>query len=71
MKEIAKFFKSEGLLCLLVSFFFCAFLPVLSGLLCASILSMCNLLYTRVLNIYNLIGFGVGWGFAVLQHWIY
>lgn len=69
--KLSNLLKKEVVLCILVSFFFCAFLPVLPGLLCASILSMCNLLYTRVLNIYNLIGFGVGWGFAVLQHWIY
>ena len=71
MNKLSEFLKSEGLLCMLATFFVCSFLSVWIGLGCMIILLLCNLFYTKLLDTYKLAGFVAGWIFAVLQHLIY
>lgn len=69
MEKVISFLKSEGLLCLLIGFFICAFVGVFTGLACTIIMIVCNIIYTKKLTWYNIIGFGCGWALALLQHW--
>lgn len=71
MKKVIDFLKSEGLLCMLITFLVCSFLGIWTGLAITIIMIACNFVYIKMLNLYNVIGFGVGWGLSVLQHWIY
>lgn len=71
MEKIAKFLSSEGVLCLLVTFFFCSFVPTMAGLMVAIVLIAANLFYTNVLDVYKLVGFVVGWLLTIFLHWFY
>lgn len=71
MKKIIDFLKSEGFLCLLITFLVCSFLPSWTGLVAMLLLLACNVVYQKEANIYNVIGFGAGYVLSVLQHLIY
>ena len=71
MEKIAKFLSSEGVLCMLVTFFVCSFCPIWVGLFVMVVLMGCNIYYTLVLDWYKLIGFIAGWLFTILPHLIY
>lgn len=71
MKKIIDFLKSEGFLCLLITFLICAFLPARTGLVSMLLLLACNVIYTKNADIYNVIGFGAGYVLSVIQHMIY
>lgn len=71
IKGFITFLKSKGFRCLLITFLVCAFFNIWTGLAVTVGLIVCNFIYTRVLDLYNLIGFAAGWGLSVLQHWIY
>lgn len=71
MKKIAEFIKSEGVLCMLITFFVCSFLPIAVGFVVIITLSACKVYYTKVLSYYDAIGFVSGWLFSIIPHWIY
>lgn len=71
MKTIIDFLKSEGLLCLLLTFFICAWIGLWAGVCVTVIMILCNIFYTKKLNLYNIIGFACGWGFSLLNHIFY
>lgn len=71
MKKVIEFLKSEGLLCMLITFLVCSFLGIWTGLAVTVVMIMSNFIYTKMLDLYNLIGFAAGWGLSVLQHLIY
>lgn len=70
MKKIVDFLKSEGFLCMLITFMICSFVGTWTGLAVTVVLLACNRFYTGQWSVYNVIGFAAGWGLAVLQHWI-
>ena len=71
MKKIAEFLSSNGVLCMLITFFICSFCPVWVGLGMMVVLIGCKVYYTLVLNWYELIGFVSGWALSILPHLIY
>lgn len=66
-----EFLKSEGFLCMLITFFVCSFLGIWTGLAVTVVMLTSNLIYIKKIDLYNLIGFGAGWALSALQHWIY
>lgn len=71
MKKMIEFLKSEGFLCMLITFLVCSFLGIWTGLAVTVVMLTSNLIYIKKIDLYNLIGFGAGWALSVLQHWIY
>ena len=70
MTYIIDFLKSEGFLCLLITFMICSFLGTFTGLVATIIMWVCNMLYAKRFDLYNTIGFGGGFVLTIFQHWI-
>lgn len=72
MKKLIDFFKSEGSLCMLITFLVCSFIPGwIIQLVVMVILIVFELCCTRLLDTYKLGGFISGWLLAVVQHFIF
>lgn len=67
MKYLIDFLKSEGFLCLLITFLVCAFLGAWTGLVATLIMWICNMGYTARFSLYNTIGFGCGYTLSLFQ----
>ena len=57
MTYIIDFLKSEGFLCLLITFMICAFLGAWTGFVVTLIMWVCNMFYCRKFDLYNTIGY--------------
>lgn len=64
------FLKSKGFRCFLITFLICAFLGIWTGFVVTLIMMLCDLFYTKMFDLYKVIGFLVGWGLVVFQRWI-
>lgn len=67
MKYLIDFLKSEGFLCLLITFLVCSFLGTWTGLAVVLVMWICNMGYTARFSLYNTIGFGVGYLLSLIQ----
>lgn len=70
MRYLLDFLKSEGFLCLLITFMICSFLGVWTGLVVTIVLWVCNMLYPRKFSVYNTIGFGAGYILTLIEKFI-
>lgn len=71
MKKVIEFLKSEGFLCMLITFLVCSFLETWTGLAVAVVMLISNIIYIKKIDLYNLIGFGTGWALSAFHYWIY
>lgn len=67
MTYIIDFLKSEGFLCMLITFMICASLGAWTGFVVTLIMWVCNMFYCRKFDLYNTIGFGAGYCLVLLQ----
>lgn len=66
MTYIIDFLKSEGFLCMLITFMICTFLGAWTGFVVTLIMWVCNLFYIRKFSLYNTIGFTAGYLLGLL-----